>query len=296
MSIGFSLGRSGTAGSSLTFRGSNSSPIDPSILATLQTPVAQKTAADQTNATSTLPSAGGVALPPWLAGGADKNISELLQTYSSIPAAFDPTGQIKARNNAIAYNTSAGGQAANNAATEFANRASQSGGSALGAGVVKAQALMPVLAENASLKGQAADIAAKAHQDAASLAASVAATIGGLRDSYLKTLTSFSQGQQELQLSKYKTEQDVASQAAQRELGYAQTKADLYKANLAAQTQKDNEARLAATTVLNTSQPTGNYVTDNQGNVTSGGAAYNNIKRYGNARDSALAALGGMFG
>lgn len=147
-----------------------------------------------------VPKIGSVELPDWLKGSADSQLAELMQTYGDINTAFDPTGQVQARNDAIGYNTSAGSQAANNAATEFSNRAAQSGASQLGAGVVKAQAMLPVLSSNAQLRTQAADVAAKAHQDAVGLAAQVANTIGNLRQSYLQTLTGYATGQQQMQL------------------------------------------------------------------------------------------------
>lgn len=269
--------------------------IDPTVLASLQTPEAQSTAAGRTSVGANIPGINDVELPDWLKGGADKNMSELMDVYHGIPEAFDPSRQVKARNKAIGYQTSVGGQAAANAATEYANRASQTGGSALGAGVVQAQALMPVFAANAKLRGEASDIAAEAHQKAAGLAASIATTIGGLRESYLKTLTSYAQGQQGLALDKYKAEQSVASEAAQRQLGYAQTQADVYKEQLRLKQQSDSEARLAATALLNAPGPSGMYQTDTTGRVVSGMDDYNRLKNFQSSRDAALSALGGMI-
>lgn len=149
---------------------------------------------------SSVPNINGIQMPDWLKGNTDNQLAELTQTYGGINTAFDPSGQVQARNDAIGYNTSAGTQAANNAATEYSNRAAQSGASQLGAGVVKAQAMLPVLSQNAALKTQAADVAAQSHQAAAGLAAQVASTIGNLRQSYLQTLTGYAQGQQQMSL------------------------------------------------------------------------------------------------
>ena len=145
------------------------------------------------------PGIASVQMPSWMSKNPDSNLQELLGAYNYLSSAFDPSAQVQARNDAIGYNTAAGGQAANNAATEYSNRASQSGGSQLGAGVVKAQAMMPVLQQNAKLKGEAADIAAKTHQEGASLAAQIAGTIGSLRSSYLSALTGFATDQQKMQ-------------------------------------------------------------------------------------------------
>lgn len=159
---------------------------------------------------SNIPGINAIELPSWLSRNPDDSMRELTSAYAGIGTAFDPTGQVEARNNAIAYNTTAGSQAANNAATEYSNRAAQSGASGLGAGAVKAQAMMPVLSQNAALKIDAADTAAKSHQQGAALASQIAGTIGNLRTNYLQMLTGYAQGQQGLQLDKYRAEQQVA--------------------------------------------------------------------------------------
>jgi hypothetical protein len=264
-------------------------------VASLQTPSSLGGAQNSISASANIPGINAIEMPSWLSKNADSNMGELLKSYAGIGAAFDPTGQVNARNDAIAYNSSAGGQAANNAATEYSNRAAQSGASGLGAGVVKAQAMMPVLAQNAALKTDAADVAAKAHQEGATLAANIANTIGQLRTSYLSTLTGYATGQQQLALDRYKAEQSTALGAGQQALGYAQLQADQYKTNLAAQQQRDSEARLAAMGLLNSQSPTGMYQTNNQGQVTSGQSVYNAMQNWGSARNTAQNALLGML-
>lgn len=264
-------------------------------LASLQTPSSLGNAQNQISAHANIPGINGIEMPSWLSKNPDSNMGELLQSYAGVGAAFDPTGQVQARNDAIGYNTSAGGQAANNAATEYSNRAAQSGASGLGAGVVKAQAMMPVLAQNAALKTDAADVAAKAHQEGATLASQIAGTIANLRTSYLSTLTGYAQGQQGLALDRYKAEQSTALGAGQQALGYAQTQADMWKTMMSQQQQGNSDARLAATSLLNAQAPTGQWTTNNQGNVISGQDAYNSVKNWGSARERAQQALLGMF-
>lgn len=264
-------------------------------LASLQTPNALTLAANQTSAQSGVPGINQIQMPSWLSKSADANLGELTSSYAGVGAAFDPSGQVAARNNAIGYNTSAGTQAANNAATEYSNRAAQSGASQLGAGVVKAQAMMPVLQQNAALKTDAADVAAKAHQEAATLASQIAGTIGQLRMSYLGQLTQYAQGQQGLALDQYKAQQAVAGQAAQTQLGYAQLQAQTYSQALAAKQQQSDQARLAAMGLLSAPKPVGMYTTNNQGQVTSGMDTYNAIKNYGSNQAAATQALRGMF-
>lgn len=266
-------------------------------LASLQTPNALSLAASQVNASagSSVPGINQVTLPSWLSKNPDDNLGELTSSYAGVGAAFDPSGQVAARNNAIGYNTSAGTQAANNAATEYSNRAAQSGGSQLGAGVVKAQAMMPVLQQNAALKTDAADVAAKAHQDAATLASQIASTIGQLRTSYLSNLTQYATGQQQLGLAQYQAQQAVAGQAAQTQLGYAQLQAQTYSQSLAAQQAQKNQSLATAQALLGAKGPTGTYTTNNQGQVTSGMDTYNAVKNYGSNQAAAQQALRGMF-
>lgn len=223
-------------------------------LASLQTPSGLASAASNLGSKANIPDINSIQLPSWLSSNPDSNMGELLGSYAGVGAAFDPSGQVAARNAAIGYNTSAGNQAANNAASEYANRASQSGGSALGAGVVKAQSLMPVLSQNAQLRTDAADVAAKAHQDAASLASQIAGTIGNLRTSYLSTLTGYAQGQQQLALDKYKAEQSSAGQAAQTLFGYQNAQSQAYQnvQQLNAQTQQNNATNQLGYNQLNT--------------------------------------------
>lgn len=264
-------------------------------LATLQTPGTVKSTAAASSGVANIPGINQVQLPSWMSTNPDANMSELLNTYSGIGAAFDPTAQVNARNAQIANNTSQGNQAANNAANEYSARAEQSGASGLGAGAVKAQSLMPVMSQNAQLRTDAADVAAKAHQDAISLASQVAGTIGQLRNSYLSSLTSYATGQQTLALNTYQAQQSAAGQAANTALGYAQTQADVYKANLAATQQSNDSARLAATSLLTAPGPSGNFTTDNNGNVTSGQSSYTALKNWQAAKAGAQSTLQGMM-
>jgi len=242
-----------------------------------------------------VPGINSVELPSWMQSNPDSSMGELLQSYAGVEGAFDPSGQVQARNDAIGYNTSAGGQAANNAATEYANRASQSGASSLGAGAVKAQAMMPVYAQNASLKTNAADVAAKAHQEGATLASQIASTIGNLRNSYLSTLTGFAQGQQGFALDKYKADQSYQLGQGQEALGYAQINAKKYQDSMTTSQQQNDQRRLAAMGLLGAAGPSGNYTTNSSGQVTSGQDSYDKLKNWGDSRQEAQYALRGML-
>lgn len=231
-----------------------------------------------------------IKLPSWLSNNYNSQMGELTNTYAGIGAAFDPTAQVAARQNAAAYNLSAGTSAANNAATEYANRAAQSGGSSLGAGAVKAQAMMPVLSQNAALKTDAADVAAKSHADAISLASQVAATMANLRTSYLQTLTGYTQGQQQLDLQNRQLQQQQVGQIQGNQLGYAQLAAQV-QAQQAAQklAQQQFQQQTAASSLG--PKPSGMYMTDNSGRVTGGQNYYNQLQAWNTAQQS----LGGML-
>lgn len=258
--------------------------------APLQTGTAQRF----TPQTSEFAQPNSVQMPSWMSS-ADGNMQELLKTYKKVPKAFDPTDQVDARNNAIAYQTSAGGQAANNAATEYANRAMQQGGSALGAGVVKAQSMMPVFAANAGLKSEAADIAAKAHQGAVDLSARIAQTIAGLRESHLSTMANFTANQQQMAMQNNQFNSQLGLSAfnanTQADLGYK----DLALRRDSLSLQESDQARLAATTLLGLPGPSGGWSTGGQGQVTDGQANYDRYQEWLKQKEAATGALTGMY-
>jgi hypothetical protein len=152
----------------------------------------------------TYQSAQNVELPDWLRTNPDANNKELLGAYGSIGKTFDPSGQVKAINDSIGYQTAAGTQAASNVASEYANRAMQSGGSTLGAGVVKAQSMLPVYAANAELRSKGADIVAQTREKAINKASEIGSALSQLRNSYLTSLAQFVQGQQQLGLETFR--------------------------------------------------------------------------------------------
>lgn len=286
MSLGSStfLGSGSGGGGGLLSSGANFASLQNTA------PSATRSAASSISASapgvnpSTVPGINSVQLPSWMSANPDDNLKELLQTYASIPSAFSPTAQEAAYNSAIGYNTSAGNQAANNAATSYANSAAQSGASQLGAGAVKAQALMPVLSQNAQLKVQSANTAAQDYQSAATLASQVANNIDQLRTSYLSTLTNYAQSQQQMQvqnqqfnstqaLNQYTAQQNVALQAGQQQLSYAQLAAQQYQSGV-------GNADAAAQALLAAKGPTGEYITNNQGQVTSGASTAAQLAQY----------------
>lgn len=280
----------------------------PGRLASLQTPAAQNNAANQVSVAPTgvqpsqFVSANQVQMPSWLNTNSDANIGELIKSYNDVPNAFDSSGQVGAINNSIGYQTASGSQAANNAATEYSNRAAQTGGSQLGAGVVKAQSMMPVYKANSDLRLEAANVAAQSRQQGLSLASQIANNIGQLRQSYLGTLADYSAKQQgmaiqnnqfnsDLALHNYQAQQNVASEAANRQVQYAGLQNAAWKDAMDFSTQQSNSALAANQALLSQKGPTGSYITNNQGQVTSGQNAYNALTQWSQSQQQAASNL-----
>ncbi len=96
----------------------------------------------------------------------------------------------KPANRAIDFMQSSGQQAAASAGREYTNRAIQSGGSTLGAGAVKAQSLLPFLAE---ATGKRADVASQVAQmkiQSAGMLSDIAQALGGLKLNYANSLAA----------------------------------------------------------------------------------------------------------
>jgi hypothetical protein len=272
---------------------------------TATVPTATSTAASQVSAGPTgagpaaFVGAQNVQMPSWLSTNPNDSLGELINQYSGVNAAYDPSGQVAARNAQIGGVLSTGKQAATNAATEYSNRAAQSGQSGAAAGVVKAQSMLPALMAAGSLKTEGADIAAKAKQDASTAATGIASSISGMRIDYLKMLAGYASGQQDmankqnqfnadLALRNYSAQQNVASTAAGQELEYQK---------LAASTQQSQNdiALRAAQAALTAKNSGGAWTTNAQGQVVSGMDSYNRMKNFQSSQDAAMSALRGMY-
>lgn len=117
--------------------------------------------------------------------------SELADQYSKTPAAFDTTEFDAASKDNQSRVLTTALNAGNNAATEYANRARQSGGSELGAGLVKAEAGVGARATAGDMEMKRLQFDAVQREKAASQATQIASTLATLRDSYLKSLVDY---------------------------------------------------------------------------------------------------------
>lgn len=128
------------------------------------------------------------AIPSWLPseGG-----SQLQTELEEVPSAFSTSGFDKASEDQQSRVLTTALDAGNNAATEYANKARQQGGSGMGAGLIKAEA--GVAGENTAgqIALQRAQFDASQREKAATLSSQIANNLGNLRDSYIKTLTNY---------------------------------------------------------------------------------------------------------
>jgi hypothetical protein len=130
------------------------------------------------------------ALPSWFPSSGSIT-SELEQQYRTTPSAFSTAGYRQAVENAIGGISATAKSGASNAAAEYANRVLQQGGSAAGAGLIKAQGLIKGQAATSDIKLKAAQYEIEQREKAASQAAQIAAQLGDLRNNYLSTLAGY---------------------------------------------------------------------------------------------------------
>lgn len=118
--------------------------------------------------------------------------SELADEYRNTPLNFDTSGYEAASKGQESRVLTTALNAGNNAATEYANRARQAGGSGLGAGLVKAEASVGARTTAGQMALDREKYMAGQREKAASQAGQIATTLAGLRDSYLKSLVEYS--------------------------------------------------------------------------------------------------------
>jgi uncharacterized membrane-anchored protein YhcB (DUF1043 family) len=128
------------------------------------------------------------AIPSWLP---PSDTHELADQYAKTGEMFDTKGYDDASEGQQSRVLTTALNAGNNAATDYANRARQAGGSGMGAGLIKAQATVGArkVAGDMELERQKFD--ASQREKAAGHAASIAQTLGQLRQSYLQTIVDY---------------------------------------------------------------------------------------------------------
>jgi hypothetical protein len=147
------------------------------------------------------------------------NQNELMNTFNRVSQMFNPRPLRQAYGSLIGNTLSTGQQLANNAGGEYLNRAQQSGGSSLGAGVAQAQAYLPFLNQVSQLQTQKAKDVMGAKEAGISLQAQIAAQLANLRQSYASSLAQFQTQQrgQDIQLGEFNRTQGFNEFQANRQ-------------------------------------------------------------------------------
>lgn len=130
------------------------------------------------------------SLPSWMPRQS-ANEAELMEQYRNTNQMFDSSSYDQASEAQQSRVLTTALNAGNNAASEYANRARQSGGSALGAGLVKAEAGVGARMAAGEMELERQRFDARQREAAATHATQIATTLGQLRDSYLKSLVSY---------------------------------------------------------------------------------------------------------
>ncbi len=168
-------------------------------------------------------------------------LAELQKLLGNIPGLFDIKGITSGFQNRINTDQAFGNQAATNAGAEFASRTAAEGGDPSLAGLVRAQALLPVLQHSGELQSQLADKTLQAKQGQGQLTATVAEALGNLRTNYLKGLVDYTGKIQDIQSVNQQNTQRLNEQGREFDLGHS---LDLSKLTLQQkQLQQQNDAQ-----------------------------------------------------
>jgi hypothetical protein len=193
--------------------------LDPTPLAMLQPkgPIQKKTSSPSTSpgsaiaASSTVKSGadvipddlfGGAGAPGWMGSQGDL-FQQLMDEYGKVDSAFDTSAFDKASETEYSNILSQGESSSNAAAADYAARARQAGGSAEGAGVIKAQGLVGARSQVADFRMKQLQFDIQQKEAARQLASEIAAHLGSLRMDYLKNLTGWNESQAQLSSAKW---------------------------------------------------------------------------------------------
>ena len=140
------------------------------------------------------------AVPSWLPG---EGAGPLQSALAGVPGAFSSAGFDAASQAEQGRVLTQGLSAANNAAMEYANKARQSGGSGLGAGLLKAEGAVSArsAAGDIALKQQEFD--ASQREKAATLSSQIANNLGDLRQNYLKSIIGYATSEDQISADYY---------------------------------------------------------------------------------------------
>lgn len=255
---------------------------------------------DASNAFDSAYSKATAGYAPFPDTGTQGDINQLQDVYNKIPAAYDVSGTLSAMNAARGASLTTGQQASNTAANKFAESQQPGQYTGAGASVLRAQSLLPFMTADtqaAQSEGQYADTA---RQTALTTAASVAAQIAQLQQSYTNSLASYnsskasfglgyandstglqlqaSQNNTNAQLSALQSQNQLAEQAREANLSAALNQNN--SASQAAQTATNQQISAANSFLTNSKAPSGSWTTGPTGQVLSGQSDYDAYQNY----------------
>lgn len=138
---------------------------------------------------STIPAYDRVtSIPGWLP---PERTSELMDQYHNTNAMFDSSEYDRASEEQQSRLLTTAFNSGNEAAADYANRARQSGGSMLGAGLVKAQAVTGARAQSGQMELDRQRFDAEQRDKAATHATAIATTLSNLRNTYLQSIVDY---------------------------------------------------------------------------------------------------------
>lgn len=186
-----------------------------------------------------------VPLPANIPPNNNALLRELRVLLGNIPGLFDTKGITRAFNDRIVQDEAFGRSSADSAAAIFAANARAEGGDPGLAGIVRAQALLPVLQHSSSVRSELADKQLQARQAQGNLTATVAEALGNLRTNYLKGLVDYTGRLQDIQSQNQINTSRLDEQRREFDIG---NQLDLSKLKLQerAQTNDDKRDRLQA--------------------------------------------------
>lgn len=129
-------------------------------------------------------------LPSWMPT-MNAMTGELQDQYGRVNAAFNTSDYDKASTETQANILTTGLNAGGNAATAYANKARQAGGSGLGAGLVKAEGAVAGRRASGDIALEQAKYDIQQREGAATQAAQIAGQLGDLRNRYLSSLVGY---------------------------------------------------------------------------------------------------------
>lgn len=242
-----------------------------------------------------------------------EGMDKLKATYAGVGDAYDVSGTVAAMDKTRGVNLLTGEQASNTAARKFSESQSPGSSNATGAAMIRAQSLLGFTQADTAAASDERQYADSAKQKALGQASDIATKLAQLEQDYTNSLASYNAGKAQFGLNYAGKKTDTALQAStvntQSKLEMLKNQGALAEqarqANLAAALQQRNQDLSASQTATNQQMqaaseylkqkgPSGSWMTNNSGQVVSGGADYNAYQEYQRSRGDAMGALGNI--